>query len=200
MPIYYIRFLGRWQVFPTYFSPARGFSYREVDRLTLYGIQDVPPPVLLSYALERELGLTFLPKIARTDRGKPYFPDRPALHFSWSHSGPYVLCALSDRPVGADIEVIRPRRSDLPYYALTEPERREYFSLGGDWPAFYTMWTRREAWCKYTGVGLRAQWGQTPQTEGLRCASYAGADWRASVCGEEAPPEGILWVKREDLL
>ncbi len=167
--------------------------------MTLYGIQDAPPPVLLSYALAREFGLACLPRIARTRRGKPYFPDHPHIHFNWSHSGGYVLCALSAGPVGADIERIRPRRADLPAHALTEPERREYFSLGGDWPAFYTLWTRREAWCKYTGEGLRARWGQTPPETGLHYGSYAGEDWRASVCGEEAAPETILWVDKGDL-
>lgn len=167
--------------------------------MTLYGIQDAPPAVLLSYALRRELGMDRLPEIARTDRGKPYFPGRPDLAFSWSHSGSLAVCALSRRPVGVDIELVRPRRETLPSYALTEAEQAEYRALGGGWPAFYALWTRKEAWCKYTGDGLRRRWGQTPPREGLRYGAYAGEDWQAAVCGEEAPPAAIIWVDKGEL-
>ena len=167
--------------------------------MTLYGIQDAPPQALLSYALRRELGLASLPEIARTERGKPFFPDLPEVCFSWSYSGSYVLCALSRRPVGADIETVRPRRKTLPGYALTDAELAEFRALGGRWPAFYALWTRKEAWCKYTGKGLAALWGQTPPKEGLYYGAYAGEGWQAAVCGEEAAPAGILWIDRGEL-
>ena len=41
---------------------------------------------------------------ARTERGKPYFPHAPQLHFSISHSGAYWSCALSDQTVGFDLQ------------------------------------------------------------------------------------------------
>ena len=44
----------------------------------------------------------------RTEHNKPYFPTLPGLHVNWSHGGPFVLCALGNAPVGADIEVIPP--------------------------------------------------------------------------------------------
>lgn len=167
--------------------------------MILYGIQDAPPKALLSYVLRREMGIDRLPELARTEQGRPYFPALPQVRFNWSHSGRYVLCALSARPVGTDIEVVRSRRNTLPTYAFTDAEQAEYLTLGGDWPAFYTLWTRKEAWCKYTGEGLARLWGQTPPRTGLHFGSYAGADWRAAVCGEEPPPDRILWVDREAL-
>lgn len=167
--------------------------------MVLYGTQDASALSLLSYALEREHGLRSLPEIRRAERGKPYFPDLPEICFSWSHSGRYVLCALSRRPVGVDLEIVRPRRETLPGYAFTGAELAEYRAMGGGWPAFYTLWTRKEAWCKYTGDGLRASWGQTPPVDVLHYGAYTGPDWRAAVCGEEVPPAGILWVDREVL-
>ncbi len=167
--------------------------------MTLYGIQSAPPLSLLSYALRREAGLTALPELARSSRGKPYFPHRPDLQFSWSHSGPYLLLTLSRFPVGVDIEVIRPRRESLPGHALTEEEKMEYHALGSDWPAFFTLWTRKEAWCKYTGEGLAMALRQTPPKDGLHYGFYAGEDWRACVCGEEPPPSHIIWLDREAL-
>ncbi len=48
------------------------------------------------------------PLIARTDLGKPYFPEWPGVHFSISHTAAAAMVGLSDRPVGVDIERIRP--------------------------------------------------------------------------------------------
>ena len=103
------------------------------------------------------------------------------------------MCALSALPVGVDIEQIRPRGASLPRYALTEGEYTTFQRMGGDWPAFYALWTRREAWCKYTGQGLKPQWKQDIPATGLSFGSYCGEGWQASVCGLEPPPEAILW-------
>ncbi len=167
--------------------------------MTVYGTEQASALSLLSFVLKREYGAAALPGICRTAAGKPYFQDLPGLHFNWSHSGPYLICAFSSHPVGADIEVVRPRRAALPEYAFTEREQALYRSLGGDWSAFYTLWTRKEAWCKYTGDGLAKHWRETPGEDGLFYGFYAGENWRAAVCGEEPAPDSILWIGRDDL-
>ena len=166
--------------------------------MTIYGVQGGTPRFLLARLLAHGKELYTLPEIARDPRGKPYFPDRPDLHFNWSHSGDLLLCALSDRPVGVDIERTRPRRPYLPRYALTDAEFEEFEFLGGGWSAFYTVWTRREAWVKYTGDGLLAHRGEDPPVSGLFLRSYGGKGWRAAVCGEEEPPDQIFWLEKED--
>ena len=162
--------------------------------MKLYAARNLDAYALLTWAL-RQQGLFSCPSIARTPNGKPWFPDCPGQHFSLSHSGKLCFCALSDRPVGADIELIRPRNDSLPRYALTDREYARYETLGGNWPAFYTLWTRKEAWCKYTGEGLSGAWGADPREDGLYYRSYLGADWRAAVCGEEPPPAEIIWYR-----
>ena len=87
--------------------------------MKLYGAQGVSPQVLLAYALSHRYQLSPPPALARTPLGKPYFPQYPHLHINWSHSGSLVLCALSDSPVGVDVEWVRPRAATLPRYALT---------------------------------------------------------------------------------
>lgn len=161
--------------------------------LRLYGGTGLTPQALLSWALARDIGLDRLPEIRRTEHGKPYFPALPRLHVSWSHSGPFLLCALGDAPVGVDLEVIRPRSAALPRYALTALEYARYQRDGADWPAFYTLWTRKEAWCKYTGQGLRRLWGEDIPTTGLFLRSYQGPTWRAALCSEEEAPAAIHW-------
>ncbi len=162
--------------------------------MKLYGAKKCPTQAFLAWVLEIEYGLSPLPTLERTALGKPYFPALPHIQFSISHSKDLILCALAEYPVGVDIEDIRPRRETLPKYALTEAEFARYQALGGDWPAFYTLWTRKEAWCKYTGQGLKPLWGQTPP-ENLHYGAYVGDGWRAAVCGEEIPPAEILWLK-----
>ena len=163
--------------------------------MKIYGSAKCPTLDFLARVLKTEYGISPLPELARTDLGKPFFPALPHIQFSISHSKSIILCAVSAKPVGVDIEDIRPRRESLPQYALTEGEFSRYQSLGGDWPAFYTLWTRKEAWCKYTGQGLGPSWDQTPQEEGLFYGEYAGEGWRAAVCGEEIPPAEIIWLE-----
>lgn len=95
-----------------------------------------------------------LPAMARTRQGKPYFPGRPDLHFSLSHSRGLSLCALSDVPVGADIEFVRPRRAQFPRYTLSDREYAWYESRGRSWDDFYRLWTMKEARVKCTGEGI----------------------------------------------
>ena len=59
---------------------------------------------LLTLAVRQELGLPYMPDIAREARGKPYFPSRPDICFNLSHSHGAAVCALHDRPVGIDVE------------------------------------------------------------------------------------------------
>ncbi len=63
---------------------------------------------LLGYALYEVYGLTAVPAVARREKGKPWFPDRPEIRFNISHSGPLALCAVGSGEVGADIEEVRP--------------------------------------------------------------------------------------------
>ena len=67
---------------------------------------------------------------------KPWFPDYPHLHFSVSHSGSLSLCALGETPVGADVELVRPRSGRLPRYALSDGEYAWYRERGGRWEDF----------------------------------------------------------------
>lgn len=137
-------------------------------------------------------GLSELPAVARGERGKPCFPGRPELCFNLSHSGPWALCALSDRDVGADLEAVRPRRPFLPQRALSGEEYAWYQARGGAWEDFYTLWTLKEARVKCLGSGIDRPArdvavpllspGESAPLDGLRFTAYAGEGWRAALC------------------
>lgn len=151
------------------------------------------PYVLLASLLPEVGGVEPLPEIARQPGGKPYFPSHPDLHFSVSHSGALSLCALGEAPVGADVELVRPRSGRLPRYALSDGEYAWYRERGGRWEDFYTLWTLKEARVKCTGEGIFQMSprrisvplllpGQTARWEGFSFTALAGENWRGAVC------------------
>lgn len=77
---------------------------------------------LLTRLLEERFGLDRLPRVARTEAGKPWFPELPRLFFNLSHSGGLILCGVGRAPLGVDIERLRPRRPGLARYVLSELE------------------------------------------------------------------------------
>lgn len=97
---------------------------------------------LLALALERELGLPVLPEMALEAGGKPCFPDRPDICFNLSHSHGAAVCALHDKPVGIDVEKLRPA-----------PRR---LADGMEDEAFFRLWTAKEATIKQQGGSVAA--------------------------------------------
>ena len=150
-----------------------------------------------AYALLKDVvgqvwGWDVLPEISRLSDGKPVFTDHPNCHFNLSHSGEMVLCALSDRPVGADIEIVCPRKREFPAYVFKGEEYDRYLALGGDWNAFYTLWTEKESIIKYTGEGLKA-WRRAQLPKECVMTNLSGEGWRGAVCGHEPAKIETLW-------
>ncbi len=85
--------------------------------------------------------------------------DQEMLEFNLSHSSDLVLYAISrGRRVGIDLERIRPL-SDVESIARRSFSPREYAVLHGlpesvKLEAFFTCWTRKEAYIKARGEGL----------------------------------------------
>lgn len=97
---------------------------------------------LLGYAI-REMYDIPMPAIAKQPAGKPYFPDRPDIHFSLSHTATHVFCAVSDAPVGADIETIRTVRLGVPERVSTPDELSAFH--------FFELWVLKESFIKVSG-------------------------------------------------
>ena len=165
---------------------------------------------LLERAAALAWGLEALPELARGERGKPYFPRRPELCFNLSHSGGYALCALSDRPVGADIQLLRPAWGARLVERSCAPAERAWLRGRGDRPEdFAALWACKESAGKESGYGLPypparleipvppagAPLAGADLPGGRRLRVYEGPDWRGAVCAWEDPPETILWVE-----
>lgn len=161
--------------------------------LRVYGSRNLEAHDLLSHALREVYALRELPPVSRLPGGKPWFPSAPHIFFNLSHSAGLALCGVGDGEVGVDIEEVYPRRPALPGYALTPAEQEEYAREGATWDAFYTLWTRKEAWCKFTGEGLTVRPSLIAVPPHALLRDYAGGGWRAAVCANEPPPE-LRWI------
>lgn len=184
--------------------------------MILYGMTQLTSNVeaqwLLENAARRHWALEQLPKQSRGERGKPYFPNNPQWQFNLSHSGTMALCALSEHPVGVDIQMVRPWRERLLDRVCTSEERVWLRSRGDRVEDFAILWAMKESVGKQSGYGLPyppSKLSVPVPEEGadrmeqpicrrgeLWLRVYSGEGWAAAACGLEQPPQAIAWLER----
>ncbi len=103
---------------------------------------------LMQYALEQAGIPRSRQQFTENDFGKPLLVDG-SCHFSLSHSGPWVVCATADSPVGVDVEL--PRCSAAVAQRFFHPEE---VALADDPDQLCRLWTAKEAFVKALGVGI----------------------------------------------
>ncbi|MDR1573282.1 MAG: 4'-phosphopantetheinyl transferase superfamily protein [Clostridiales Family XIII bacterium] len=165
--------------------------------------------------------------LARGPYGKPHFTRLPRVHFSISHSGRYTACLFADAEVGLDAEDLAMRRAQderrraraasadgdagcARYLKIAgrhfrEDERRaaeEAAAHGYNalMACFFLIWTRKEAYVKYTGRGLGAGLGTFSVLDGALGVHFGGArvrpDLALSHCrATEKTLEGIVFLQ-----
>lgn len=111
--------------------------------------------LLLCEGLRKEYGIAEAPLFGYGEHGKPFLPGHPDVHFNLSHCREAAICALSDRPVGVDIESIREYNESLARYTMSDAELRQIELSPRPALEFTRLWTMKEAVLKLTGEGLR---------------------------------------------
>ena len=132
--------------------------------------------------------------------GKPRLANthEPPLEFNLSHAGEYALCALTkNHSIGIDIEKIR--NTDPDYYlrlATRFFSRKEFEAIKAA-PEhhrtlfFFSCWTRKEAYLKRHGVGLRLPLsGFTVNVDPTESARLIDTPWR---------PEDLMTTRLQNL-
>lgn len=94
-----------------------------------------------------------------SEYGKPYLkePNIQPLHFNFSHSGEYVVCAIDDEECGVDVEDMSNYSEDIADNAFHENEVTKLHQYDDNKEAaryFTFLWTMKEAYLKALGVGL----------------------------------------------
>lgn len=89
-----------------------------------------------------------------TNFGKPFLSSN-AVFFNISHSGNFVVCAITDKSeVGIDIQLISTITLDDFKSQLTEKEWSKILLSDNKNEAFFDYWTQKEAVIKAHGSGL----------------------------------------------
>lgn len=136
--------------------------------------------------------------------------------FNISHSGDMVALALSDLPVGVDVEEPRVVSKDLVKSVFTDTER-VWVALQSDFQrAFFTLWTLKEAYIKKLGLGLQKSlqefsihlsddiWIEdkkdelAKETHSFHCGEYVNGFW--ALCCEDSFNGEVCEVAFEELL
>ncbi len=124
-------------------------------------------------------------KLCFTDRGKPCFYVKNAPYCSISHTGGAMAVALSDRPVGVDVQAVTRIREAVVSRVFTAKERAAIaFAAPGEGERLFTrIWAQKEAALKKSGLGLYGL-RQIPPEPGVYTLMEADG-WVAAVCAEE---------------
>lgn len=110
--------------------------------------------LLLCEGLQKEYGITDKPIFEYGEHGKPWIVGHPEIHFNLSHCREAVLCMLSDRPVGVDVESVRKFKDSLIRYTMNDKEVEMIMQAPRPDVEFIRLWTRKEAVLKLTGEGI----------------------------------------------
>lgn len=127
---------------------ALRFRYELGQRLCVLAYQ------LLKQGLHETYGITENPIFEYNEHGKPSIVGHPEIFFNLSHCKKAAVCAISDHPVGIDVESIREYKESLVNYTMNDAEIREIESAENPASAFIRLWTMKEATMKLIGTGI----------------------------------------------
>lgn len=93
--------------------------------------------------------------IKKKERGKPYISNEKGVYFNISHSQGIVVCAISNKELGIDIERLgNKKNSKLAQRIMDGKSYEEYLQSAEQELYFYKTWVRMESYLKYTGEGI----------------------------------------------
>lgn len=176
---------------------------------------------LLNRSLELVGAPVRLPAVyRRNEHGKPYLTEDCGLYVNWSHSGGYVLCAVADREVGADLQKADREPREALLRRVLRPQERAFWEaadLERRTALFYEYWAVKESFLKALGTGfytslddfevIRSE--ERPETPrilqrvnekyyGCRLLPFCEAGYAAAVCCEGEEPDGRIEYLRAD--
>lgn len=114
--------------------------------------------ILLNRSLERVGAQVALPAAyTRNPHGKPYLCRANGLYANWSHSGDCVLCGLSDRELGVDLQLMEREPQASLVRRVLQPEERAFYERTEEArrkQLFYEYWAVKESYLKAAGTGF----------------------------------------------
>jgi len=166
---------------------------------------------LLLKILEKK-GYQQKPVIQKNQYGKPYIENMDNFFYNTSHSGDYVGIAVSDRIVGFDLQKKEMEKDVMAiakrWFHEEEVKELQNTSVYHRHNHFYDLWTKKESYMKYTGLGfaLPMKYFKIGKNEGRYTVFQEGnplskieliglswqEDYRMAICSElDQKPEVI---------
>lgn len=93
-----------------------------------------------------------LPTFIYNEYGQPRIADGPC--FSISHCKYGIAVAVSESPVGIDIEHVRTAKPELVIRTMNQQEQEQISNASSHDIAFTQLWTQKEAVLKLKGTGI----------------------------------------------
>ncbi len=124
---------------------------------------------LEDYIKRKKISLPEPIRIIRSEQQKPK-TNFSEVQFSVSHSGDLWACGVSSRPLGIDLELHRniymAERISRRFF---HPAEYEYLKQYGFAEApFFSVWTAKESYVKYTGEGISEHYSSFSAVEDLK--------------------------------
>jgi 4'-phosphopantetheinyl transferase len=93
--------------------------------------------------------------IEKSEYGKPICTSVKSIKFNLSHSGNCVVGVFDENQVGIDVEVIQDKdNDDIVNRFFSKQEQDYYLTCEDKRKKFYELWTIKEAYIKYLGLGM----------------------------------------------
>ena len=108
--------------------------------------------LLAEWSRVHQLPINQQPIFLYNDYGAPYIEGGP--HFSISHCKRGIAVAVSENPIGIDIESIRSFKPELMRKTMNEDEQLRITSSAIPEVEFIRLWTQKEALLKLQGTGI----------------------------------------------
>ena len=108
--------------------------------------------LLAEWRRVHQLPINQQPIFLYNDYGAPYIEGGP--HFSISHCKRGIAVAVSENPIGIDIESIRTFKPELMRKTMNEDEQLRITSSAIPEVEFIRFWTQKEALLKLQGTGI----------------------------------------------
>lgn len=160
--------------------------------------QSIGAELLLNMALEELAPEISIPADIKTDdNGKPFIASG-SLHFSLAHSGALSACAVSEKPIGLDVQLEEEPRERI-IRRVFSTEEVEFLNFSEDKSyAFTKLWTMKESKVKQNGKGIGAMLGGTEVLSDEKIWHCKISDYHFALCSEDklsSGPDAIIKIE-----
>ena len=108
--------------------------------------------LLAEWGRVHQLPINEQPTFLYNNYGAPYIEGGP--YFSISHCKTGIAVAISESPIGIDIEAIRTFKPELMRKTMNLTEQQHIISSTNPDLEFIRLWTQKEAYLKLKGTGI----------------------------------------------